>query len=187
MSFTSIGTLGSVQNKTANQVSTALTTTANAAAGSLAVLIVAVDNSGTVDADNAEISGVTDSAGGNTWTKAAEWTNSNASAQAGATVSMWYSVLTNAIASSGTITASFTSSANRDAVCLTAWNFSVASGSTVSVQTSAHISQDGAIGGAGSSLTTGSLANQEGVKLIMVVLILCLLIIALLVVVLLVI
>jgi hypothetical protein len=91
----------------------ALTTSAVAEAANVVVLVVAVDNNATVDGDEGAVSSVTDSAGGNTWTKAREFCNSQAALQAGATISVWFSKLTNQIASGGTITANFTNNTAR--------------------------------------------------------------------------
>jgi hypothetical protein len=125
MAIASVGTLGSVGIKTANQSSAALTTTATAEAGNLVVFLVAVDNHGTTDADHSEVSGVVDSAG-NTYTKAKEFTNGDGAAQAGVTVSVWYKKLTTQLDSGGTITASFTNNTSRDASALSAWEFTIA-------------------------------------------------------------
>src|ERR1041384_4789690 len=102
MAFASLNTLGSNQNKTSGN-SIAVTTTAAAESGHLVVVIVAIDNTGTGDGDNSEVNSISDSAGGNTWTKAREFTNGQGAANAGATVSVWFSVLTNQINSGGTI------------------------------------------------------------------------------------
>ena len=119
--------MGSVQNKGSNQASTALTTATNAAAqNSLVVVMIAVDNYGTTDGDLSEVTGVVSSDGVNKWTKAVEFTNGQGTAQTGATLSIWWSFVKKAMPTSSTITASFTQQNSRDAVAMTAWNFSVA-------------------------------------------------------------
>lgn len=132
MAFASIGTLGSVNSKTANQTQLVLTTTAAASAGRLVVVIVAVDNSAYAAGgnDNNGITGVVDSAG-NTYTGfAVSNYGSGVAAQSLGVVGMFYSVLTNALASGGTITASFGATiADRDASAATAWQFSIGSSS----------------------------------------------------------
>ncbi|MBI4085513.1 MAG: hypothetical protein HY432_03360, partial [Candidatus Liptonbacteria bacterium] len=72
-----------------------------------------------------------DSAGGNTWTKGGEYTNGQGGAAAGATVSVWYSVITNTIPSGGTITATLGSAVVAKA--MTAWEFDIDAGNTISV------------------------------------------------------
>src|SRR5262245_17493612 len=137
MAFASVGTLGSVQNKTADKASAALTITAQADAGNLVVLWIAVDNNSSTSGgvDEAAITGVTDSAGGNTWVEAKEWTNSAGSAaQTGATVALWYSVLTNTISSGGTITVSWNNATSRDAAALSAWEFTKGAGTTIAIE-----------------------------------------------------
>ena len=133
MAIASVGTLGSVGSKTANQASLVLTTTATLEAGNLGVIAIAVDNNGTTDADEGAVTGVVDSAG-NTWSKAAEFTNGNAAAQAGATVSVWYKVVGTPLASGGTITASFSNSTSRDASGCHAWEFTKGAGTTIEVE-----------------------------------------------------
>jgi hypothetical protein len=145
----SLGTLGSNQSATDNLASLAITTSAAAEAGNLAVLCVAVDNNGTGDGDEGAVSSITDSNGTNTWTKLVEFANGQGAAVAGAVASLWYSVIAGQINSSGTITANFSNSASRDAAALTAWEFSFDPGATVSVEgTPATLANDGADPGA---------------------------------------
>lgn len=131
MAWASVGTLGTGQSKTA-ATTVALTTSAAAEAGNYVVVVVGIDNTATANAETSEVSSISDSAGGNTWVKLAEWCNAMGSANAGATCSVWGSVLTNQIASGGTITANLANS--KTAKALTAWEFTIGSGSTVSVQ-----------------------------------------------------
>ena len=136
MAWGSLGALGGTQSKTANQASLALTTIAAAEAGNVAVIIVACDNAGTVDGDEGAVTSISDSAGGNTWSKALEFAYTEAGAQAGAVCSVWYSKLTNQINSGGTITANFSNSASRDATACSAWEFSIGAGNVVTVEAS---------------------------------------------------
>lgn len=130
MAFASIGTLGTGANTTAN-TTLVLTTSAAAEAGNLVVLVIGKDNASTVDAETSEITGIADSAGGNTWVKYGEYCNGQGAANAGATVSVWTCIVTNTISSGGTITA--TLSDTRTVKAMTAWEFSVGAGSTVSL------------------------------------------------------
>src|SRR3972149_5963561 len=104
MTFASGGTLGSNQSKTTNQTSIAMTTSAVAEADTLVVVFVAVDNNQTTDGDEGAVTSIVDSAS-NTWVKVAEFCNGQGAAQAGATISVWKSVIATEIASGGTITA----------------------------------------------------------------------------------
>lgn len=133
MAFTSVGTLGSALSSGNNQSSLAITTSAAAAAGTLVVVAVAVDNDQTTDGDATQVSGVTDS-GGNVWTRGKEFANGQGTAQTGAEIAIWYSVLTNPIANGGTITAAFTSATTADASAMSAWNYTKAPGTSVVVE-----------------------------------------------------
>jgi hypothetical protein len=97
------------------------------AANRLVVLILALDNLDASDGDFGVVTGVTDN-GNNTWKKAAEFTNGQGGAGAGACNSIWYSV-TAAAATSLTITlrAALTAKA---AIIAT---YSIASGAMVAV------------------------------------------------------
>lgn len=131
MAFASVGTLG-VVNAHASAASIVLTTSATAEAGNLAVVTFAFDNlgSGTDNLDAVEVTSVTDSATGNTWVKGGETSNNNGAAAAGVTTSVWYSVLTNQIASGGTITANLSGSST--ARTAQAWEFTKDAGTTIS-------------------------------------------------------
>lgn len=157
MAWASVGTLGSVQSKTANQASLVLTTSAAAEAENVVVLVVATDNNQTTDGDEGAVTGISDSAGGNTWTKAIEFCNGQGGAQSGATVSVWFSKLTNQIASGGTITASFSNTASRDATAATAWEFTIGAGNVVTVEATNTLANDGAAPGSLDAAT----ANAE--------------------------
>jgi len=154
MAFASIGTLGATANKTAAS-SIVHTTTAAAAAGSLVVLAIAKDNAGTSDASGNEFTSVTDSAGGNTWVEAGEYTYGSPGANSGAAVAVWFCVLTNALGSGASITANFSDS--RTAKAVTAWNYSVGSGNTVAVDGTNAISSTAT----STSLTVSGLSNVE--------------------------
>jgi len=129
-------------SKAANQTSLTISNVINQVnIGNVAVLVVAVDNNQTTDGDEGAVTSVTDS-GGNTWTKAAEFCNGQGAAQAGTTCSIWYTLATAAITTS--ITANFSNSASRDASAAICHSFSMAAGSTVSVQATATLANDGA-------------------------------------------
>ena len=134
MTIAHIGDLGTALSSGNNQSSLVLTTTADAEAGNLVVLLVAVDNNQTTDGDSTAVSGITDSAGGNTWTRGKEFANGQGANQAGADVSIWFSVLDNTIPSGGTITATFTNATTSDASAMTAKEFSVAAGAGVQIE-----------------------------------------------------
>lgn len=129
MTIASVGTLGTV-NDTSAGTTVVLTTSAAAEAGHLVVIVVAKDNLGTTKGQTSEITGITDSAGGNTWTLAGEYCNSpTGAANDGVTCSVWFSVLTNQINSGGTITATMSSSTTNSGI--TAWEYTIGAGNTV--------------------------------------------------------
>lgn len=141
MAWGSVGTLGSANDKTAG-TSIVMTTTAAAEAGNVVIVVVALNNNSTVDGDNSEVASISDSAGGNTWQKLREWTNGQGTAATGATVSVWGCVVKNAIASSGTITANFNHSPAASAI--TAWEFTLSVGNTITATDGTDASDDGA-------------------------------------------
>lgn len=158
MAWTSVGTLGAVAVKAANQTSLLLGTGATAEAGNVVVVVVVVDNAGTADGDNADITSITDSVGGNTWTKAKEFTNAQGAAGAGTCVSVWFSKLANEIPFNGGITANFASATAVDAAAMTAWEFTIGAGNVVTVKGSADLADDGVDP---SAITVSGLTSQE--------------------------
>lgn len=134
MAFSLLGSLGASSDKTANQtsISVSLGGSASAAAGSLVVVAVAVDNNSATDGDEGAITSVTDSVG-NTYSKAREYTNAQGGLQFGATISVWYSVLTTTLPNNAQITANFSNAASRDAAAMAAYNYGLGAGNTVLV------------------------------------------------------
>ena len=155
MAWTSVGSIGGAQH-TGSQNTVVMTTNATAVAGSVVVISVAINNTSTTDGNTTEVSSITDSVGGNTWTKAREFCNSQGAAAAGATVAMFFSILTNQIASGQTITANLANNINKKA--LAAWNFTVGSGNSAEVATAVDLPDDGGDFG---SMTISSLNSQE--------------------------
>lgn len=149
--------LGSNQSKTANQASLVLTTIAVAEANKFVVVVVAMDNNATAESETTEVASITDSAGGNTWTKAKEYTFSLGATQDGATVSVWYSKLTNQINSGGTITANFNNTTTKDATAISAHKFTMETADTVSVDASAVQGTSGEA----EAITASGAANTE--------------------------
>jgi hypothetical protein len=146
--WTSIGTVCNANSTTSNAAVTC-TTSATAEAGNVVLLLGATDEasaSGT-DANTAECDTVTDSAGGNTWSKAREWMNAQAASAAnGAIVCLWHSKLTNQIDSGGTITLNF-AGGNRTSKAISAWEFTITGGNVVSVVAGTEASNDSADAG----------------------------------------
>lgn len=116
-------------SSTANQASIAMAVTNTMPRGEFVAIVIALDNNQTTDGDEGAVTSMTDTQG-NTWEKAVEFTNGQGSAQAGATVSIWYSLLIVAALSSGvdTITANLSNSASRDKTAWTSRRFNFGGG-----------------------------------------------------------
>jgi hypothetical protein len=143
MAWGSVGTLGTGLNTGNNHSSIVLTTTATLEAGNVGVIIIATQNNQTTDGDEGAVSGVVDSAG-NTWSKAAEFTNGQGTIQTGSVCSVWYVKAGAQLTSGGTITASLTNNSSRDESCCTAWEFTVGAGNFVGVAGTATLANDAA-------------------------------------------
>lgn len=122
MAFTDLGSLGATGATSNNQSSLALTCASAVSVGNLIVVVVACDNTATVDGPD-KISVVQDS-GGNYYFRAGSFANGQGAAQAGASVEVWYAECSRALTTSSTITATFVTSANADATAMTARFFS---------------------------------------------------------------
>lgn len=112
----------------------AITTTEACAVGDLVVVLYAVDNA-TTETSNSSTSSVTamtDSAG-NTYTSGRNQILGTPGGQAGVNAGIWYCQLTNSLGSGGTITATFSNSADRDAVAMVARSFAMPTGKAASV------------------------------------------------------
>lgn len=131
------------------------TTAADLTAGNGGFLIVTSDNTSSADGNNNEHQSVSDAAG-NTWTKAAEWTNSNAGAANGDTVSVWYVKAGSTLSSGSAITINFSGSPVAKDVC--GGVFSVDAGHTISVAGSTHGDADATVPG---SLSLSGLPSAE--------------------------
>ncbi len=102
----SVGTMGTGTSSTSTTTIVTTTATNALAIGDTGIIIISADNTSTTDGDHSEVTGVVDSAG-NTWTKLAEYTNSQSSAAAGATVSVWMCYASVAVPIGSTVTATF--------------------------------------------------------------------------------
>lgn len=139
MALGSVGTVGSAQDKTAG-TSISMTPTNQLDAGNIGIVVVAKDNAGAVDGDNNEIQSITDSTGGNTWTKALELTNSQGAGNAGATIAIFWSKIAVSIPTTGSITANFSDS--RTASAITCWEFSIGAGNTLQIDGTSGLVED---------------------------------------------
>ncbi len=119
------------QSKTAGTTLACTVTTQDISVGEIAVLWFAGDNTATTDGNGGLLSSVSDSAG-NTWTVQRCFTNSQGTAETGATTCIATSKITAALttASSATITANFTTTT---AKAIVVKNFTVAAGNTIEV------------------------------------------------------
>lgn len=131
MAFSSIGQFLGSSSKASSTTSVVLTSnSASLTTGRLGIIIVAKDNASTTDGNTSEVTSITDAAG-NTWAKLREFCNGNGSANAGAVVSVWYTIATSNLGSGANVTINF--SANTSAKAARGWVFSLGAGSTISV------------------------------------------------------
>jgi hypothetical protein len=126
---------------------------ATLAVGKVAFLMLACDNVATTDGNTNLVTSVDDDKG-NSWTKLREYTNSRGSAAAGATVAMFYSVITVA---NPTITAHFAS--NIVAKCFRVYSFTASSNPSISIVGTPV--DEATVNADVGSLTIGSLANAQ--------------------------
>jgi len=174
MAFADLGQVGTASNTGNNQATTTILTTASCVSGELVVVLAAVDNNQTTDGDATQVSDIIDS-GGNTWTRAKEFANGQGSAQAGAEIAIFYSKLTNAVASGGTIRATFTSATTCDASALTARRFSmgatktpvVVSSNTAAVDAASNVGSLVATTAAVESLRVRGIASEANVTTVL--------------------
>lgn len=155
MAFTAVVDYGSSQSKTAG---TALTfNTNNGSVGNLAVVVIASDNVATTTGASTLVSSVADNAG-NSYAKADEYTYPSATPAAGngATISVWYKVLTAATTQTNVLTVTFASSVTAKAAI--SYLYSIGAGSTVSVQSQ---TQNTVSAGAPGSLSLSGLPSGE--------------------------
>jgi hypothetical protein len=132
MAFTDLGSLGAIGNTNNNQTTLDLVTSAAIAVGDFVVVVCAADNIAN-GGDDGAVTGVTIGIGGQALTKGIQIANALA-AQAGASCSIWYGVATSGLASGGTIRATFGSATLVDASAMVARKFSIAAGTTATVE-----------------------------------------------------
>lgn len=147
--WASLNTLGSSQEKI-NDTTLTLAVTAAVETDNVIMVLIAFDNKGTADGDNAAINAVTDAAG-NTYTKIREFENAQGSAAAGAGVSVWLSKVSDPLAGGAAITVTF--AAATGAKAMSAWEFSTAPGETISVYRGIDLAEDGTSDPASMNLT----------------------------------
>ena len=144
------GSLGAGSNKT-TQTTVTINSAITMTAGQLAVIIVGSDNEDTSDGETSLHASVT--IDGNGCTKLAEFTNSQGSANAGATVSLWYLIAPSDIASGSAIVGTHNTGKDAKAICAYVFDFDATY--TESEDGSATLANDGA--DPGSMSATGSL------------------------------
>jgi hypothetical protein len=148
-----IGLIISDGNETSGASFTTSVAVAQLDAGNVGLVSVAVDNTGTTDADHGEVSSVTDSVS-NTYKKLKEFTIGQGAAGAGITVSLWYTRASQNLTTSGTLTVSFSNTVTAKAVVM--HEFTVGNDLTV-----AGSSQTTKSGNDFGSLSVSGLATKE--------------------------
>src|SRR5688572_4999482 len=159
--FANVGSFCAANHKTSSSSWTgastpALTTTAQLDAGNLGIIILATDNLVTTDGKTNTHVSITDAAG-NIWTKAREFTNGQTAAAAGATVSVWYSMVGVTLASGAGMTV--TLSGNITAKAVTCWEYTMGAANVIAVSGGNDSAQDAATNWG--TMTVGSLPSAE--------------------------
>lgn len=129
MAWTHDSQIGTTQNKTADQTSLVITTSATAAVGKILFFIIAKDNLDTSNGLNPNsVTGVTDSAG-NIWRRLVSHHTGTGGQQNATEVVVFWTTVTVQLSSGGTITAAFGGSTiANDAQCGIVEMFSIAPG-----------------------------------------------------------
>ena len=126
--------------------------------GVLVLAIFGIDNIGSgTDGDKGDITAVTDD-WGHTFSKAIEFSNVQTGAASGATVSIWYCLITQAYLASTGITASFNGGTNVTAKTFLYHAFTVAPGNTIQVAGTTTLAGDGIDP---ANITLSGVASQE--------------------------
>lgn len=156
MAFGSVGSLGT-GTSVSSGTSLAFSPAAQLDAGNIGILIISLDNESTTDGNTSEVSSVVDSVG-NTYSKLREFCNGNGAANAGATVSVWFTKATTNLTTGGTVTVTLANTKTVKAA--TFWEFTIGGGNTLQVATSgaADLARDATTPG---SLALAGLANKE--------------------------
>lgn len=148
MAFAEIAGGAATQSALANQTLTPVRSyTESYPVGTLMLIFIACDNNQTTDGDEVAITNSTlVDFPGNVFTKAKAFTNGQGTAQAGATVELWWCVTTVAINALDAIPqGTFSNSASRDACVIGYKGFSIGAGKTVAIEgTPATLANDAA-------------------------------------------
>jgi hypothetical protein len=130
------------QDKTSGSSQTSNPITTTCAAGRIVYVSIAKDNVATVDGETSEVINVTDSVG-NTYQKAKEFCNSQGSANAGATVALWWSNTKTALVDAvDTVTVTYSSAITAKGFVVTSQ--SIGAGNGAEVEASTTLANDGA-------------------------------------------
>lgn len=156
MAFGQVGSIGAAQNKTAGTNVSLTVTGRDATAGQLLLIFVAVDNTTTTDGQTSDV-GLPSDSQGNTYTKIGEFTNSQGSADAGATIALFYTIVTTTLVQfTDTVTSNV--NASRAAKAIGGFLYTIGSGNTIQVENIQTLADDGADPG---SMSISGLPNQE--------------------------
>lgn len=139
MAIASVGSIGTASVATSSATWVITLATAQLDAGNIGIIIIATDNTRTTDGDGNEHRTLTDSVG-NIWVKLREFTNGQAAAAAGATVSVWMTKATTNHATTDTFT--LTLATARTAKAATGWEYTVGSGNTLVLDDAKDLASD---------------------------------------------
>lgn len=139
MAWANVGLTGSTGNASNNQSTIVITLNKLAGAGAneddILIAAFGMDNFSSVsNADEGAVTSVTDSSS-NTWVKAREITNGNATSTLGTVCSVWWSRIDTAISTAGTVTANLSNNTARDGVVGLIQRFTASGGVDVAAST----------------------------------------------------
>jgi len=132
MAFSAITARGSLTEKVSD-TTIAVSPSANLTVGKVVVVVCTTDNDSTATSDGASTRHSLADSQGNTWTKAAEYTDSDGAAADGVTHSVWWAVITTQIGTGNTITLTTSSAVTNKIISI--FEATKASTSTIAKET----------------------------------------------------
>ena len=155
--FGFIGAAGAASSITSG-TTLAITTSAAVENTNFGVVIIALDNTCTVDAETSEVSSISD--GANTYVKLKEFCNTQAGVAAdGATISTWYFKPASTLATSSTVTITFANTITAKVARL--WEFSIGASKIPAIATGGGATLAATQAENPGSITLSSLASKE--------------------------
>jgi hypothetical protein len=127
MAITSVGTIGTANNRSKATLDIAVGT--SIVPGSLVVVLATKANTAAADGVTNEVPSVTDTSA-NLWVKAAEYCNGDPGTLAGCVTAIWYCQVVTTISAGGKITIAFDAGFHSESAA-TSWQFTVSTAKTI--------------------------------------------------------